>query len=135
MLSFEAAREKVIEIARARRESGLARRAHETIDIARDPVAALGRVLAQEVSTDRDYPAFDRSIRDGFAVRAIDVAHVPAHLRLIGESKAGAAFEGEVGAGECVQIMTGAPMPRGADAVVMVEYAKQDGDAIVVERA
>jgi len=135
MLSFEAAREKVIEIARARRESGLARRAHETIDIARDPVAALGRVLAQEVSTDRDYPAFDRSIRDGFAVRAIDVAHVPAQLRLIGESKAGAAFEGEVGAGECVQIMTGAPMPRGADAVVMVEYAKQDGDAIVVERA
>ena len=135
MLSFEAAREKVIEIARERRGSGLARREHEVIDIVSDPAAALGRVLAQEVSTDRDYPPFNRSIRDGFAVRAADVARVPARLRLIGESKAGAAFDGAVGAGECVQIMTGAPVPRGADAVVMIEYAKPDGDAIVFERA
>ncbi len=134
MLSFEAAREKVIEIARARRESGLAQRPHEIIDIARDPAAALGRILAQEVSTDRDYPAFNRAIRDGFAVRAADVARVPARLKLMGESKAGGAFDGQVGAGECVQIMTGAPVPRGADAVVMIEYTKQDGDAIVFER-
>ena len=135
MLSFEAAREKVIEIARARREAGLARRTHETIDIVREPAAALGRVLAREVSTDRDYPPFHRAIRDGFAVRAGDVARVPSRLKLIGESKAGAAFDGEIGAGQCVQIMTGAPVPRGADAVVMIEYTKQDGDAIVIERA
>ena len=136
MLSFEAAREKVIEIARARREAGLARRTHEMIDIAREPSAALGRVLAQEVLTDRDYPAFNRAIRDGFAVRAADVGRVPARLRLIGESKAGAAFDGEVHAGECVQIMTGAPVPRGADAVLMIEFTKREGeDGIVFERA
>jgi molybdopterin molybdotransferase len=134
MLSFEAARGKVIEIARARREVGLAQRPHEQIDIVGDPAVALGRVLAQEVSTDRDYPPFNRSIRDGFAVRAADVVRAPARLKLTGESKAGEAFGGEVGAGECVQIMTGAPVPRGADAVVMIEYAKPDGDAMVVER-
>jgi molybdopterin molybdotransferase len=135
MLSFEAAREKVIEIARERRELGLARRAPDLIDIAGDPAAALGRVLAQDVATDRDYPPFDRSIRDGFAARAGDVARVPARLKLIGESKAGTAFDGEVGAGECVQIMTGAPVPSGADAVVMIEYTKPEGDAILFERA
>jgi molybdopterin molybdotransferase len=135
MLSFEAAREKVIEVARARRDAGLARRAHDVIDIVRDPAAAIGRVLAQEVSTDRDYPPFNRSIRDGFAVRAADAARVSARLKLIGESKAGAAFDGEVGAGECVQIMTGAPVPQGADAVVMIEYTKQESDAIIFDRA
>ncbi len=135
MLSFEAAREKVIEIARSRRELGLARRPPDVVDIAREPAAALGRVLAEDIATDRDYPPFDRSIRDGFAVRSADASRVPARLRLIGESKAGTAFDGEVGAGECVQIMTGAPLPRGADAVVMIEYAKQDGEAIVIERA
>ena len=60
---------------------------------------------------------------------------MPARLTLIGESKAGVAFDGEVSAGQCVQIMTGAPVPRGADAVVMIEYAKQEGGAIVIERA
>jgi molybdopterin molybdotransferase len=135
MLSFEAAREKVIEVARARREAGLARRSHETINILHDPAAALGRILALEVSSDRDYPPFNRAIRDGFAVRAVDVARVPARLKLIGESKAGAAFDGEVDAGECVQIMTGAPVPRGADVVVMIEYTKQEADAISIERA
>lgn len=135
MLSFEAAREKVIEIARERRERGLARRAHELIDIGRETAAALGRVLAQDVNTDRDYPPFDRSIRDGFAVRAADLARVPGRLKLIGESKAGTAFDGEVRSGECVQIMTGAPVPRGADAVVMVEFTKAEGDGIVFARA
>ena len=135
MLSFEAAREKVIEIARGRRELGLARREHDWIDIAREPAAALGRVLAQDVAADRDYPPFNRSIRDGFAVRAADAAHVPARLKLVGESKAGTAFDGEVGARECVRIMTGAPVPRGADAVVMIEYTKADGEVIAIERA
>jgi molybdopterin molybdotransferase len=135
MLSFESAREKVIEIARDRRERGLARRDPDVIDIAREPAIALNRVLAEDVSTDRDYPPFDRSIRDGFALRAADATQAPTRLQLIGESKAGTAFNGEVAAGQCVQIMTGAPVPRGADAVVMVEYAKQDGATVLIERS
>ena len=81
---------------------------------------AAGRVLAVDVHADRDYPPVDRSIRDGFAVRAADM---PGTVKIIGEVRAGEAFSGSVGAGECVRIMTGAPLPAGADAVVMVEYA------------
>src|SRR5882724_12447892 len=80
---------------------------------------AAGRVLAQDILADRDYPPFPRATRDGFAVRAADVAAVPATLKQIGEVKAGSEFAGVVGVGECVSIMTGAPVPSGADAVVM----------------
>ena len=80
---------------------------------------AAGRVLADEIRADRDYPALARSVRDGFAVRA---AEVPGTLRVIGEVRAGEIFAGEVGPGEAVEIMTGAPVPRGADAIVMVEH-------------
>ncbi|MCC6587262.1 MAG: molybdopterin molybdotransferase MoeA [Bryobacterales bacterium] len=92
---------------------------------------AAGRVLGEAVHADRDYPPVARSIRDGFAVRAADV---PGWLRVIGEVRAGDRFEGEVGPGECVEIMTGAPMPVGADAVVMVEYTRREGDRMVTER-
>src|SRR5579864_8931753 len=78
--------------------------------------SAAGRVLAENIRADRDYPALDRSVRDGFAVRAQDV---PGTLRVIGEVRAGDRFEGAIAAGEAVEIMTGAPVPRGADAVVM----------------
>src|SRR5437867_11301938 len=78
-----------------------------------------GRVLARDAHADRDYPAVARSVRDGFAVRASDT---PGSLRVIGEVRAGEVFDGEVNAGEAVEIMTGAPVPRGADAVVMVEH-------------
>jgi molybdopterin molybdotransferase len=92
-------------------------------------------VLAEDVLADRDYPPFHRSIRDGFAVRAADVAAPPAELRLLGEVRAGGHFAGEIKAGECVAVMTGAPLPAGADAVVMLEYTETQGDRVHVKRA
>ncbi len=99
---------------------------------------AAGLVLAEDLRADRDFPPFPRSTRDGFAVRAADVFSVPARLRCIGEIKAGVSVEDSailVAAGECAEIMTGGPVPRGADAVVMVEYTERSGDAIAVRRA
>ncbi len=93
---------------------------------------AAGRVLAESVRADRDYPPLARSIRDGFAVRAADL---PGELRVTGEVRAGELFAAEVGPGEAVEIMTGAPMPRGADAVVMVEHAVRDGGRIRTDHA
>ena len=98
---------------------------------------AFGRVLAQEIRADRDYPPFDRAARDGFAVRSADCRNAGASLRIIGEVAAGAGFTGRVGAGECVQIMTGAPVPEGADAVVMIEQTRAGAskDEVVIGRA
>jgi molybdopterin molybdotransferase len=98
---------------------------------------AAGLVLAEGLGADRDFPPFPRSTRDGFAVRSADVKTVPIQLRCIGEIKAGAPIEDSaiaVGAGEAVEIMTGAPVPAGADAVVMVEHTGRSGDAVVVQR-
>lgn len=125
MLSFEEAREKVIATVRALRGTP----ATETTELSR----SCGRVLAQPVKADRDYPPFDRSIRDGFAVRTED-ALPGATLHCIGEIKAGAEFDGVVGPGECVQIMTGAAVPAGADAVVMIEHVSMDGDHVTLSR-
>ena len=96
--------------------------------------AACGRVLAEDVVTDRDYPPFHRSTRDGFAVRAGDVAALPAELHWRGEIRAGGHFSRALGAGECISIMTGAPLPAGADAVVMVEYTESQGDRVKIHR-
>lgn len=93
---------------------------------------AAGRVLAEDAAADRDYPPFARSARDGYAVRAADL---PGKLRIIGESKAGSSFSGQVNAGECVEIMTGAPLPPGADAVIMVEWTSRDGDWMTTDRS
>jgi len=90
----------------------------------------LGRVLAEPVVARRTQPPFDVSAMDGWAVRAADVASVPASLRRIGEAPAGRRFPGAVGPGECVRIFTGAPMPDGADAVVIQEDADADGDRV-----
>jgi molybdopterin molybdotransferase len=133
MLPFEAAREKIIEVVRAR--SAAQAIPTESIEFANDPAGALGRVLAEDVIADRDYPPFDRSVRDGFALRATDAAQPGARLRLIGESRAGVAFNGTVDAGTCVQIMTGAALPRGADSVVMQEFAHPNGASVEFERA
>ncbi len=101
-------------------------------DVERIPLAdAAGRVLAGAVTADRDYPPVARSVRDGFAVRSADGLH---DLNVIGEVRAGESYEGEVGPGEAVEIMTGAPMPRGADAVVMVEHVARVGDRISSDR-
>lgn len=89
---------------------------------------AAGRVLVSAVLADRDQPPFDRVTRDGFAVRSVDVAAAagaPVSLAIIGEAPPGQVFAGQVGPGQCVEIMTGAPLPAGADAVVMVEYTER----------
>ena len=91
--------------------------------------AAVGRVLAEPIAADRDYPALARSVRDGYAVRAIDL---PGELAVIGEVRAGQSFGGAVGAGQAVEIMTGAPLPRGADAVVMIEYVHREGARAII---
>ena len=131
MLSYEAARAKIIEVVRARSAAP----STESIEFASDPARALGRVLADDVLADRNYPPFDRAARDGFAVRAADVAQPGAKLSVIGESRAGVAFDGVVSAGTCVQIMTGAAVPRGADAVVMQEHVRVEGNSVIFERA
>src|SRR5438445_12480946 len=94
---------------------------------------AAGRVLAEQVLADRDYPAMARSARDGFAVNSRDV---PGTLRVVGEVRAGEVFEGEIVRGEAVEIMTGAPVPRGANAIVMVEHVTRDpGGTVTTDRA
>jgi molybdopterin molybdotransferase len=90
--------------------------------------SAAGRVLAEIIVADRDLPALARSVRDGFAVHAEDV---PGTLRVVGEVRAGGLFEGAVGSGEAVEIMTGAPVPRSANAVVMVEHVTRGSDGSV----
>jgi molybdopterin molybdotransferase len=94
-----------------------------------------GRILAEDVTADRDYPPFHRSTRDGYAVRSSDVREVPASLRYVGELAAGRAFPDTVKPGQCVQIMTGAPLPGGADAVAMSEYTRADGELIEIQRS
>ena len=90
---------------------------------------ALGRVLAEEVFAKTSYPPFDRSTVDGYAVRASDLYSAteesPITLKVIGKAEVGIPFYGEVNEGECVEIATGAPVPRGANAVVMVEFTKR----------
>jgi molybdopterin molybdotransferase len=96
---------------------------------------SLGRVLAAPVHADRDFPPFPRATRDGYAVRATDLAALPATLKVMGEIKAGAAnSELHVSQGEAAAIMTGAPAPPGADAVVMVEYTSLAGDRVQVTK-
>lgn len=129
MLSFEAARQKVIEVC-----SKHAAPCQTEIDICNDLGAALGRVLAVDILADRDYPPFNRSTRDGYAVRAIDASGARARLRLMGESRAGVPFEGSVGTGECARTLTGAAVPQGANAVIMQEYAQAQGEFVTFER-
>ena len=99
---------------------------------------AMGLALAEHLRADRDFPPFPRSTRDGFAVCAAGAKNLPARLRVIGEIRAGAAVsesDVRVNTGEAVEIMTGAPVPAGADAVVMVEYTERDGDFVTVRRS
>ncbi len=89
---------------------------------------AAGRVLAEDVKADRDQPPFDRATRDGFAVHAADWS-TGARARVVGQVRAGEQWRGDVvRAAEAVEIMTGAPMPQGADAVVMVEHVERGAD-------
>src|SRR5260221_10089295 len=126
MLSYQQARELVI----ARVQSICETPATESEPLSQ----SLGRVLSEEIRSDRDYPPFDRSIRDGYAIRFAD-AHLGAHLRCIGELKAGAAPSISVAPATCVQIMTGAPMPDGADAVIMIEHTSRESDDVKLDRS
>lgn len=82
---------------------------------------AFGMVLAEEIHSDLDMPPFDKAVMDGFAVRAEDVSNAPTVLNIIGEARAGSHFTGTINKKQAVRIMTGAPVPLGADAVVRIE--------------
>jgi len=103
-----------------------------------DLLSAARRVLATAILSDRDLPPFPRSTRDGYAVHSADLAKVPVGLDLIGEIRAGESIESipkNLNHGQAVAIMTGAPVPRGADAVVMVEYTSEQGGRVVIARS
>lgn len=85
----------------------------------------LGRVLAEPINADRDFPPFPRATRDGFAVRADDLTGGVTLLRVVGQVRAGDSYDLPLASGEAVEIMTGAAVPVGADAVVMVEYTER----------
>jgi len=128
ILSFEDARHVVEEQA-----AGLTPRGKESIDL----LHAFGRVLAESLIADRDFPPFPRATRDGYAVRSADLKQVPASLNVIGEIKAGILPKDlpvKLNCGEAAAIMTGAPVPPGADSVVMVEYTASAGNRVEITR-
>ena len=96
---------------------------------------ALGRVLAEDVASRLTHPPAAVSAMDGYAVRAVDVASVPVVLSQIGQSNAGGGFDGRVGEGQTVRIFTGAPVPDGADAIVIQEDTDADGARITVRQS
>jgi molybdopterin molybdotransferase len=129
MVSFEEARHTVERQAANLRPSGL-----EPADL----LESAGRVLAERVVADRDFPPFRRAARDGYAVRSADVVSVPAILQVVAEIKAGAAsadIPTFIGPRQTASIMTGAPAPAGSDAVVMVEYTTPKGNMVEVARS
>jgi molybdopterin molybdotransferase len=128
VLSFEEAR-RVVE------QHALSVQTPETEVV--ELLACFGRVLAQDVSCDRDLPPFARSTRDGYAVRSADVAKVPRTLDVIAEVKAGEnpdKIPEKIDSGKAVAIMTGAPVPSGADSVVMVEYTSEHDHRVEITR-
>lgn len=93
---------------------------------------ALGRTLREDVVATRDQPPFDASAMDGWAVRFADAEHAPTELAIVGKSAAGHGYEGVLAEGQAVRISTGAPVPDGADWVVMQEQASRDGESVTV---
>jgi molybdopterin molybdotransferase len=129
VLSFPDARRLV-----ERHASRLSPGAPETVEL----LNAAGRILAEPVGADRDIPPFPRSTRDGYAVRAADLAALPATLSVIGEIKAGPPAEkvpSPLSRGEAFSIMTGAPVPPGADAVVMIEYTSLEEHCVTITKS
>lgn len=116
-----------VEDALARLLDGVEKLPAETVAL----TEAGGRVLAEPVMALRTQPPFAASSMDGYALRAADAASVPARLRVAGVSAAGHPFSGSVAPGEAVRIFTGAPVPQGADAVVIQEDAQASGDGFV----
>src|SRR5712691_13234348 len=96
---------------------------------------ALGLVLVEDITADRDVPPFRNSAMDGYAVRGEDVASAPVELRVVGEVAAGGFPDRAVGPGEAMRIMTGAPIPDGADTVVRVEDTDNASDLVTITAA
>jgi len=98
---------------------------------------AAGRILAESIHADRDFPPFPRATRDGYAVRAEDFEKLPAELEVIGEIRAGAddGLLPAVGPSKAVAIMTGAAVPEGADAVVMLEHTSRSAERLRIDRS
>lgn len=93
------------------------------------------RILAEDVLADRDYPPFHRAIRDGYALRSVDRGTLPLVLERVGQVRAGEHWPGRLGPGQCIEIMTGAPVPDGADAVAMIEHVREGEHRVEVPRA
>ncbi len=128
ILSFEEARHLVEDHA-----AGLHPRGKELVEL----LEGAGQILAEPVLADRNFPPFPRAMRDGYAVRAADLSQLPATLVVIGEIKAGAGKEAipVLQPGQSAAIMTGAPAPPGADAVVMVEHTSRHGERVQIMKA
>jgi molybdopterin molybdotransferase len=128
VLSFEEARHVVETHAAGVRPHG-----KELVEL----LDAAGQILAEPVVADRNFPPFRRATRDGYALRAADLAHLPATLEVVGEIKAGASLVESavrVGPGQAASIMTGAPAPEGADAIVMVEYTSREENRVSISK-
>jgi len=125
ILSFEAARYLA-----EKHATGLRARGKELVDL----LESAGGILAEPVTADRNFPPFPRATRDGYGVRAADLSRLPVTLDVIGEIKAGGAAGMRVERGQAVSIMTGAPVPPSADAVVMVEYTAREGDRVEIKK-
>jgi molybdopterin molybdotransferase len=127
VLSFEEAR-RVVE----QHAAQLAPSPTEPVEL----MESYRRILAEPIAADRNFPPFPRAARDGYAVVASDLTEVPATLQVIGEIRAGARPESipSLSRGQAAAIMTGAPAPSGADAVVMVEYTKLEGNNVQVQQ-
>jgi len=125
ILNFEDARHLVEEQAYHVRPTG-----KELVEL----LDATGLVLAEPVLADRNFPPFPRATRDGYAVRAADLAELPVRLHVTGEVKAGAEATMRLGPREAAAIMTGAPVPSGADAVVMIEYTSPTGEQVEINK-
>lgn len=131
VLPFEEARECVISQAALLRKQP---RNQQEVSL----LSALGRTLAEQIIADRDFPPFPRATRDGFAVRSEDLQRVPSELKVIGQIRAGGQLpEGftQLKKSQAISIMTGAPVPGGADAVVMVEHSQRHGDSVLLLRS
>ena len=125
ILTFEDARHLIEQHAANLRPHG-----RELLDL----LEANGRALAEPITADRDFPPFRCATRDGYAVRAADLAAVPTTLEVVAEAKAGGALVPPIVSGQAVSIMTGAPVPDGADAIVMVELTSRAGNRVEVQR-
>ena len=123
MLPVEEARKRILE--------AFAPLAPETLSLAQ----AGGRVLAEDLAARRDQPPKNMSAMDGYAVRAGDLEGAPVSLDVIAEVPAGSAYDETLGPGEAVRIFTGAPLPPGADAIVIQEDAEQEGARVTIREA